>query len=218
MVMQGHLETLIGVLVVHVMNNVHGIDIDSGKPIHHAFKPADNVIKIEVFSLHSAACGSDLFATDFVPAAVDRIEETLGNVGAGAEELHLFSHCHWRYTTGDGSVIAPGAAHDFITFELDGTGIDRYLGSEVAEGIREAWGIPDRQIGFRSRAQIVESLEKPKTRLGHQRSSVVSHPCNRFCDPGRIPCEEVVILGCAKKSNDAQLNDEVIDNFLRLYL
>ena len=61
-------------------------------------------------------------------------------------------------------------------------------------------------------------MKKAKTGLGYQRSSVVSQPCNRLCDPGRISCEEVVILWCAKKSNDAQLDDEVIDNFLRLYL
>src|SRR5258708_34108573 len=98
--MQGLFETLIGILVVHVMDNVHGIDIDSGKPIHHAFKPADNIVKIEIFALHSAPSGSDLFATDFVPPAVDCIEEALGKVGAGSEELHLFSHQHGRHAAG----------------------------------------------------------------------------------------------------------------------
>src|SRR5689334_11194386 len=61
-------------------------------------------------------------------------------------------------------------------------------------------------------------MQKPKTRLGYQRSSVVSHTCDRFRNPGRIPGEKIVIFWCAKKSNDTQLDDEVIDYLLRLRL
>src|SRR5579872_5650267 len=140
------------------MDNVHGVDIDSSNPIHHAFEFVDDVVKVEIFTLHSALCRGDLFATDFVPATVDCVEETLGKVGTGAEELHLLSHQHGGHTTSNGSIISPRATHDLITFELDGTGVDRYLGNKVAKRLWQTWRIPDREVGLRSGTQIVKSL------------------------------------------------------------
>ena len=75
---------------------------------------------------------TDLLAADFVPAAVDRIEQTLGQVGSRAEELHLLADQHRRHTAGDGAVVAPGAAHDLVAFELNRAGVDRHLCREIA--------------------------------------------------------------------------------------
>src|SRR5258706_12334979 len=110
-VMQRHLDTLVGILVVHVMNDVHGIDIDTREPIHHLFELVDHIVKLKVLTLNSAVRRTYLLACEFVPAAVDGIEEALGEVGSGTEELHLLPYQHRGHATSDGSVISPHPAH-----------------------------------------------------------------------------------------------------------
>src|SRR6266850_439190 len=93
-VVQCHLEALIRILVVHVVNDVHGIDVNASKPLHQLFEPADNIVEIKVLALDGADCWTHLLACDFVAATVDCIEKAFGKIGAGAEELHLFAHEH----------------------------------------------------------------------------------------------------------------------------
>jgi hypothetical protein len=37
---------------VHVMNGVHGVDVDSGEPVHHLFELAADVVKVEVVAFY----------------------------------------------------------------------------------------------------------------------------------------------------------------------
>jgi hypothetical protein len=89
-----HLEALVGVLVVHVVDDVHGVHVDAGEPVHHPFEPADDVVEIEHVTLHGPERRADLLAADLVASPVDRVEQTLGEVGPGAEELHLLADAH----------------------------------------------------------------------------------------------------------------------------
>ena len=116
--MQGHLQTFVGIFVVHVMDDVHGIDIHAGQPLHHCFKLVEHIVVGEIFTRDRSLLGRYLIAGDLVAAAIDSIEQTLGEVGTRAEELHLLAHQHRRHTTSDRAIIAPGAAHDVVTFEL----------------------------------------------------------------------------------------------------
>ena len=77
--------------------------------------------------------------------------------------------------------------------------------------------IPDRQIRFRCAGQVVESLQIAEARLRYQRSSVIAHPANRLCHPGGIACEQLVIFRRAEKTNDAQFDNKIIDDLLRLF-
>ena len=61
--------------------------------------------------------------------------KTFGQVGPGAEELHLLAQQHGRDTTGNGAVVSPGSAHDFVAFELNGAGVDGYLGGKAPETV-----------------------------------------------------------------------------------
>ena len=49
-VMERHFDTLIRILVMHVVNDVHGIDIDAREPVHHFFELGDDVVKVEVLA------------------------------------------------------------------------------------------------------------------------------------------------------------------------
>src|SRR5262249_19250564 len=146
------------------------------------------------------------------------VEQTLGEISARAEELHLLAYQHRRYTARYGSVIAPRPAHDFIAFKLNGACIDGHLSGKAPELIGQPRRVPDRQIGLRRGSEVVESLQKTKARLRHQRPAIVSYPTNRLGDPGRIACEQIIVFRCSQEANDAQLDYEVVDNFLGLLL
>ena len=42
-VVQRHLDALVGVLVVHVVDDVEGVDIGLGQPVHHLSNRVDDV-------------------------------------------------------------------------------------------------------------------------------------------------------------------------------
>ena len=49
--MQRHLKALISVLVMHVVNDVHGIDVHACEPVHHLLELIDYFVEIQVFAL-----------------------------------------------------------------------------------------------------------------------------------------------------------------------
>src|SRR5688572_1209316 len=200
------------------MDDVHRVYIDFSKPVHHFFKPFEHVIENEEVTLDRFTLRPDLLAADLVATPVNRIEKTLGQVGARAKELHLFAHQHRRYTTGNGPVVTPGAAHNLIAFELNRAGVDRDLGPKTTERIRHSRRIPDGHVWFRRRTEVVKRLQIPEAAFCYQRPAIVPHSSDRFSYPGWIPRKQVIIFGCAKKADDAQFNDKVIDYFLRLFL
>src|SRR5262249_53212532 len=145
--------------VVHKVDDVHRVDVYSGEPVHHVVEPVHDIVEVKVLTLNGGTRGTDLFAGDFVPAAVDSVKQALGQVGPGTKELHLFADEHWRHAAGDGPVVSPGTPHDFVAFKLNGARVDRHLCRKIAKTIGQARGIPDREIGLRRRAQVVKSLE-----------------------------------------------------------
>ena len=61
-------------------------------------------------------------------------------------------------------------------------------------------------------------MQEAEAGLGDEGTSVVPPPGNRFRHPRRIAREQIVILGRAKEADDAQLDDEIVDDFLCLFL
>src|SRR5688572_8714706 len=200
------------------MNDIHRVDIDFSKPVHHFFKPLEHVIENEEVTLDRFTLRPDLLAAYLVASPVNRIEKTLGQVGARAKELHLFAHQHRRYTTCNGPVVTPGAAHNLIAFELNRAGVDRDFGPETTKRIRHSRRIPDGHVWFRRGTEVVKRLQIPEAALCYQRPAIVAHTSNRLSYPGGVTSKQVVIFGCAKKADNAQFNDKVVDYFLRLFL
>jgi hypothetical protein len=60
--MQRHLEPLVCILVVHVVDNVHRVHVDTREPLHHPLESFKHVIEIEVVTFDSAEGGRDLLA------------------------------------------------------------------------------------------------------------------------------------------------------------
>ena len=70
-VVQRHLQALVEVLVVHVMDAVHRMHIGPRQPLHHAVELGEDLVIVEILPRHRRCAGRDLIAGDFVPAAVD---------------------------------------------------------------------------------------------------------------------------------------------------
>src|SRR5580704_7356862 len=151
-VVQCHLKTLVSVLVVHIVNDVHGIDVHACEPLHHSFELVYYLVEIQVL-IFDGTSRSYLVSGDLVSAAVDSVEEALGEIGSCSEELHLFAQQHRRYATRNGAVIPQCAPHDFVAFKLNGTRVDRHLGGKIAEPVGQSGRIPDRLDSVRARDQ-----------------------------------------------------------------
>jgi hypothetical protein len=123
-IVQRHLDAFVGILVVHVMDDVHRIHIHLGQPFHHPLELAGDIVKVEIVALDRFNLWPDLLAGEFVAPAVDGVKEALGEVRARAEKLHLFAHEHWRNATGDRAIVTPRDAHQRVVFELQCAGVN----------------------------------------------------------------------------------------------
>src|SRR5207249_109561 len=120
--------------------------------------------------------------------------------------------------TGNSAVVAPRAAHDLVAFELNRAGVDSHLRRETTKSIRQPRRVPDGEIWFRGRPEVVKGLQIPKARLRYQGPAIVSHAANRFGDPRWIAREQFVVFRGAQEADDAQFDDKVVDDLLRLFL
>ena len=94
LVVQSHLQTLVGVLIVHIMNDVERIYINLCKPLHHSLVLVHYVIIVEVIALNCTIIRTYLLAADFINTAVDCIKQALCKVCSCAEELHFLADFH----------------------------------------------------------------------------------------------------------------------------
>ena len=74
------------------------------------------------------------------------------------------------------------------------------------------------RFGSGAGTEVVQRLQEAEAGLRHQRAPVVAHPADRLGDPRRIAREQLVVLGRAQEPDDAQLDDEVVDDLLGLFL
>ena len=119
-VVEGHLELLVAVFVVHVMDDVQGVHIEPCQPFHHVVEFLHHIIVLQVFCVYRAVSGAYLHLHALVHAAVDGVEEAFGQIGPGAEELHLLAHPHGGNAAGDGVIVAVGSPHQIVVLVLDG--------------------------------------------------------------------------------------------------
>ena len=92
--MQGHLQLLIRILIMHIMDYIQGIDIQTRQPLHHVIILAHYIIIIQIISLDRTVLGTYLNLEALIHAAVDCVQQALGQIGACAEELHLLADSH----------------------------------------------------------------------------------------------------------------------------
>ena len=86
------------------------------------------------------------------------------------------------------------------------------------KSVRHPRGVPDRQVRLGRRPEVVERLQHPEAALRHERSAVVAHPADGFGHPRGVAGKQLVVLRRPQEPDDAELDDEVVDDFLRLLL
>ncbi len=157
---KSHLSGFIIVFVVHVVDEVQGIDVNADEPIHHLVVFGDDRIVIEVFGGNRGISWADLLTGFHVDSAIDRVKQALGKVGARSEELHLFASLGGGNAAADRIVITPHWAHHIVILVLDGRGIDGDFRGVVLEILRKSLGIENREVWLWGWAHVLESMEE----------------------------------------------------------
>ncbi|MPN03328.1 hypothetical protein SDC9_150555 [bioreactor metagenome] len=104
---------------MHIVNDIQCINIQLSQPIAEDIKFTDNFIIIQIFTGNRGVFRSYLLAGFLIFTAVNRIEQGLGKISPGSEELHLFTNPHGGYATGNSVIIAVFQTHDIIILILD---------------------------------------------------------------------------------------------------
>src|SRR6185436_20260390 len=120
------------------MDDVHRVHVHFRQPFHHSLELPGDVVEIEVVALDWISLWPDLLAGEFIAAAVDGVEQALGEVRARAEKLHLLAHEHWRNAAGNRAIVAPRAAHERVALELERAGVNGYFRGEFPEMLRQS--------------------------------------------------------------------------------
>mmetsp|Transcript_16360 Transcript_16360/g.19618 ORF Transcript_16360/g.19618 Transcript_16360/m.19618 type:complete len:366 (-) Transcript_16360:861-1958(-) len=221
-VVQGHLQALVGVLVVHVVNHVHRVDVELREPLDGRPVALHDLLVPQDAAPRPLGDGGeprpDLRAGDLVHALVDSIQQELGEVAAGPEELHLLADVHRAHAAGDAVVVAEPRSHEIVVLVLDAAHRNGALRAEPLEVLREPLAPEDSEIGLGAWAEIVERLENSIARLCDTGLAFLVKSTNDQCDPLRIAGKEFVVLRGAEVTHKAQLDHEVVDDLLGIAL
>src|SRR6185369_1827547 len=64
--------------------------------------------------------------------------------------------------------------------------------------------------------EVIERMQHAERALGNERTTVLAHSAHDLGNPYRITGEELVVLGRAQEAHDPPLDDEIVDDLLRL--
>ena len=137
-VVKRHHKSLISVFIVHIVNDIHGVDIKSCHPRKILLICLINLFKCKGLFLKDFTLGSYLCALDFVLTAVKSHKENLCKVTSCTEELHLLTHLHCRYAASDCIVVAVHSSHYVVVLILNRVRINRNLSAEVLKCLRKS--------------------------------------------------------------------------------
>ena len=213
-VVEGHLAALIGVLVVHVVDDVDGVHVELGHIGEDLFVVAQYLGVVQHLVHVVLDAGDDDAALLLVHAAIDGVEEAFGQIGPGAEELHLLAHRHGGHAACDAVVVTVHGPHELVALVLDGVGLNAHLGAVVLERLGQVFAPEDGEVGFGGGAQIGEGVEHTEGALGYQGAAVHTHTADGLGDPGGVAAEELVVLRGPQVAHQTQLDDELVDELL----
>ena len=225
LVVQSHLDGLVCILIVHVMDDVQSHHIGLGQPFQSLL-----VVGLDLLVVQGAvgfrsdrfdhALVDDLHAGHLVAAAVDGVQQGLGGVHASREELHLLAYTHRGDAACDCGVIAPVAADFLIGLVLDCRGVDGDLGAEALVGFRQLRIPEDGDVRLRARSKVLkgQGVEQTERGLGDQGAAVVAEARIGPSRPVRIAGEDRIIVLGTQEAHDTQLHDQVVDDLLSVDL
>ena len=158
---ESHLGCLVVIFVVHILDQVQDIHIDSCQPVHHEIILVHNLVVIKILGSDRRVLRTNLHRLAvlchvlLVLTAVDRVEQALRQVRAGAEELHLLTCLGSGYAAADAIVIAPDRTHHIIVLVLDGRCVNGDLCRVLLEILRKTGRVEHGQVRFRGRSHVL---------------------------------------------------------------
>ena len=213
-VVKGHLGLFVGILIVHVVNGVHGVDVKVAEPCNVYVKASHDLVEIQPIPLHNGHLRANVHLTGGIVASVQSDEKKLGQVAPRPEELHLLTHLHSRHTASNGVIIAVNGTHDIVVLILDRVGINGNLGAEALKALGKVNRPQHRQIGLGRGAKGVEGVKHTEAGLGDQCATVLAHTAHDLGDPHGVAAEKLVVLGSTEVTSDTKLHDKVIHQLL----
>ena len=129
---------------MHILNQIQNIHIQACQPVQHQIILVHDFIIVQVFRSDGSQLRTNLHMIAllvqelFILAAIDGIQQGLGKIGTGPEELHLFAGLGSRNAAADAVIIRPDRPHDIIVFILDRRCLDRDAGCIAPEVQRQA--------------------------------------------------------------------------------
>ena len=199
---------------MHIVDDVHGVDVSLCQPGPVEVDALDELVVVQVLLGPHGHFGAHLVALQLVPAAVDGQQHQLGQVGPGAEELHILAHAHGGHAAGNGVVVAVDWAHHVVVLILEGVGVAGDLGGEPLPVLRQMSAPQHSQVGLGSGPQVVEGLEHAEAGLGHQGTAVLAHAAHALGDPHGVAAEQLVVFGGAQVPGHTQFQHKVVEDFL----
>ena len=197
---------------------VQRVDVGLREPVQHRVEALDHLVVVQHITRDRRELRPDLLAAHLVAPAVQRIQHRLGQVDAGAEELHLLADAHCRDAARNGAVIARFRPHQIVGLVLDRAGIDRRLDREALEALGQPRRPEHGDVGLGRWSEVVQGVQHPECALGDERAAVLAHSTHHLGYPNRIAGEQFVVLRRAQEAHDAPLDDEIVDDFLGLRL
>ena len=215
---EGHLGFLIVVFVVHILDEVQHVDVQAGQPVQHLHILGQHLVVVQVLAGDGGIVGAALLVALLVHAAVDGVQQALGEVGAGTEELHLLAGLGGRHAAADGVIIAPHGLHHVVVLVLDAAGVDGDLGGVLLEVLRQGGGVQHGQVGLRGGAHVLQRVQEAVAVLGDHAAAVHADAAHLQRSPDGVAGEQLVVAGDAGELDHAELHDHVVDELLRLAL
>ena len=125
LIVQSHLDALVAVLIVHVVDCIKSVDINACKPAHHVQVLGEDIVVIKVLALNGTVLRTNLLAGLLVTTAIDCVKQAFSKVGTSTKELHLFTNAHGADAASNCVVIAMIDAHKIVVLVLDRAGGNR---------------------------------------------------------------------------------------------
>ena len=132
-----HLRSLVEVLVVHIVDDVQGLHVDTGEPVHHVHEARHELVVCQHVALDRTELRTALLTGLGVYTAGDSVCETLCEIGASTEELHLLACLSCADTTADAVVVAPYRTHHVVVLVLYRAGLNGNHSSVLLEVHRQ---------------------------------------------------------------------------------
>ena len=215
---EGHLGFLVVVFVVHILDQVQHIDVQASQPVQHLDILGQHLVVVQVLAGDGGIVGAALLVALLVHTAVDGVQQALGKVGAGTEELHLLAGLGGRHAAADGVIIAPHGLHHVVVLVLDRAGIDGHLGGIFLEALRQGGGVQNGQVRLRCGAHVFQRVQEAVAVLGDHAAAIHADAAHFQRCPHGVAGEQLVVAGDAGKLDHAELHDHVVDQLLSLGL